>query len=361
MKNDLRILLVTDAWHPQINGVVRTLTMLREHLEAAGHDVVYITPQDFRSIPCPTYPEIRLSILPGRKMARIIESFHPCVVHIATEGPLGLAARRYCLKHNVPFTTAFHTKFPEYVEARFRVPARLTYAGMRWFHNRSSGVMVATQTVEDELKRWGINNIKRWSRGVDTKLFRPRDKSFLDLPRPISLYVGRVAVEKNIQAFLDLDLPGTKVVVGDGPQLNSLSRKYADVTFAGMKEGEELAKYYAAADVFVFPSLTDTFGLVLLEALASGVPVAAYPVAGPLDVIGDAPVGCLDNDLATAVRKAISASPEACRAHAELYSWDACVRQFLTNVRPFNADDIFPGNRQAVLAAPGDTVTAAAQ
>ena len=281
--------------------------------------------------------------MPSRRMARIIEGFRPCVVHIATEGPLGFAARSYCTKRKVPFTTAFHTKFPEYLNARARVPVKWTYKVMRHFHAPSQSVMVATQTVENELAQHGFRNIKRWSRGVDTELFRPRDKSFLDLPRPIALYVGRVAVEKNIEAFLALKQPGSKVVVGDGPQLHQLSRKYPDVIFAGVKEGEELAKYFAAADVFVFPSLTDTFGLVLLEALACGVPVAAYPVAGPLDVIGDAPVGCLDADLGVAVRKALAASPEACRAHAESYSWDSSVAQFLANIAPFPPERFFHG------------------
>ncbi|TAK99675.1 MAG: glycosyltransferase family 1 protein, partial [Rhodospirillaceae bacterium] len=330
----MRILIVTDAWHPQINGVVRTLTTLQAHLNAAGHEAIAITPDMFRTIPCPTYPEIRLALFPARRMAKVIESFRPCVVHIATEGPIGVAARGYCVKRDVPFTTAFHTKFPEYVQARFKVPVAWTYRLVRWFHAPSRSIMVATPTVEAELTRWGFTNIKRWSRGVDTRLFRPRDKSFLDLPRPISLYVGRVAVEKNIEAFLKLDIPGSKVVVGDGPQLNVMQRRYPNVVFVGSKTGEDLAAHYAAADVFVFPSLTDTFGLVLLEALASGVPVAAYPVAGPLDVIGNAPVGCLDADLATAVRRALSADPAACRAHAETYSWDASVRQFVSHIRP---------------------------
>jgi glycosyltransferase involved in cell wall biosynthesis len=353
----MRILLVTDAWHPQINGVVRTLTTLKEHLVAAGHEAIAITPDLFRTIPCPTYPEIRLALLPRRRMARIIESFRPCVVHIATEGPIGIAARSYCLKRRVPFTTAFHTKFPEYVEARFKVPAAWTYRLVRRFHAPSHSVMVATPTVEAELKRHGFINIQRWSRGVDTDLFRPRDKGFLDLPRPIQLYVGRVAVEKNIEAFLELDLPGSKVVVGDGPQLHIMQRRYPNVTFVGAKTGEDLATYYSAADVFVFPSLTDTFGLVLLEALASGVPVAAFPVAGPLDVIGDAPVGCLHNDLATAVRTALTMDPAACRAHAERFSWEASTRQFLSHIKPFPADAFFPEDMGDLTPALADATT----
>ena len=275
-------------------------------------------------------------------MIRMIENSRPCVIHIATEGPLGFTARQYCVKRGIPFTTAFHTKFPEYLNARFKVPVQWTYAAMRWFHKPSRSIMVATPTVERELISFGFKNIKRWSRGVDTNLFRPGDKAFFDLPRPVSLYVGRVAVEKNIEAFLALDHPGSKVVVGDGPKLQHLKEKYPDVLFAGVKEGEELARHFAAADVFVFPSLTDTFGLVLLEALACGVPVAAYPVAGPLDVIGTEPVGCLNEDLGTAVKTALTVPPEKCRAHAERFSWSASVSQFLANICPFSTNDFFP-------------------
>lgn len=290
--------------------------------------------------------------MPSRRMARTIEGHRPCVVHIATEGPLGISARRYCMRRKIPFTTAFHTKFPEYLNARVGVPVAWTYKVMRRFHGPSQSVMVATETVEHELASHGFANIKRWSRGVDTTLFRPRDKNFLDLPRPIALYVGRVAVEKNIEAFLDLKHSGSKVVVGDGPQLAQLTRKHPDVHFVGVKEGEDLAKHFAAADVFVFPSLTDTFGLVLLEALACGVPVAAYPVSGPLDVIGDAPVGCLDKDLGVAVTKALTAAPEACRAHAETYSWEASSTQFLANVAPFPPERFFPSDDQSVKPVP---------
>lgn len=275
-------------------------------------------------------------------MARIIESHRPCVIHIATEGPLGYTARKYCVKKSIPFTTAFHTKFPEYVHARFGIPIAWTYKLMRWFHGKSQGIMVATQTIENELTKWGLKNIKRWTRGVDTELFKPSDKSFLDLPRPISLYVGRVAVEKNIEAFLKMDLQGSKLVVGDGPQMAELKRKYHDVHFVGVKEGDELAAHFAASDVFVFPSRTDTFGLVLLEALASGIPVAAYPVPGPLDVIGDAPVGCLNEDLNYAVRQALKADPAACRDYALEYSWETSTQQFLDNVFPFDPDETFP-------------------
>lgn len=337
----MRILVVSDAWFPQVNGVVRTLDTLRSELEKVGHQVILVTPDRFRSIPCPTYPEIRLALKPARRMAQMIAAAQPCAIHIATEGPLGWAARRYCLKRAVPFTTAYHTKFPEYIQARFRVPVALSYAVMRRFHGKSSKVMVATQGIEDELIRHGFGNIGRWSRGVDTELFRPRPEAkgetgpFAGLPRPIFLTVGRVAVEKNIQAFLDLDLPGTKVVVGDGPLLDELKRKHPEAHFTGARFGEDLARHYAAADVFVFPSRTDTFGLVLLEALAAGLPVAAYPVPGPLDVIGGSAAGMLSEDLGTASRAALDITPEAARAHALTFSWTACTRQFLDNLRPF--------------------------
>jgi len=351
----MRILLVTDAWAPQVNGVVRTLVALKSELLSAGHDVIYITPDLFRSIPCPTYPEIRLAILPGKKLARLIESFRPCVVHIATEGTLGLAARNYCVKRGIVFTTAFHTKFPDYLHARFRIPPKWTYKAVRWFHGKADNVMVATPTIEKEMRGHGFKNIRRWTRGVDTALFRPRAKDFLNLPRPIMLYVGRVAVEKNIEAFLRVDHPGTKLVVGDGPLLASLKKAYPQAIFAGAKQGEDLARYFAAADVFVFPSLTDTFGLVMLEALASGVPVAAYPVPGPLDVIGDHPVGCLDQDLRVAIAKALTASPSVCRTYAETYSWAACTQQFLSNIKVFDFESCQTGagpRPAAVKASP---------
>ncbi|RAU22981.1 alpha-mannosyltransferase [Paramagnetospirillum kuznetsovii] len=337
----MRILVVSDAWRPQVNGVVRTLDTLKGELERTGHDVVMVTPDRFRSIPCPTYPEIRLALRPGRKLAQMIESAQPCAIHIATEGPLGWAARRYCIRRGLPFTTAYHTRFPEYIQARFRVPLRMSYAVMRRFHGASSSVMVATQGIETELVRRGFGNISRWSRGVDTEMFRPRPEAkgesgpFAGLPRPIFLYVGRVAVEKNIKSFLALDLPGTKVVVGDGPQLDEMKRRHPEVHFTGAKFGEELATHYAAGDVFVFPSRTDTFGLVLLEALASGLPVAAYPVPGPNDVIGAHPVGVLDGDLRRAALGALDLDPIGCRAYALEFSWSAATRQFVDNLAPF--------------------------
>ena len=331
----MRILVVTDAWYPQVNGVVRTLDTLRKRLEAFGHETFYLTPDRFRTVPCPTYPEIRLALAGTRAVGRLIDQFRPDAIHIATEGPLGWRARSHCRKREFPFTTSYHTRFPHYIHARARVPLAWTYAALRRFHAYSHGVMVATKTIEDDLRARGFQRLQRWSRGVDTALFHPRPKDFLSFSRPISLFVGRVAVEKNIEAFLALDLAGTKVVVGDGPMRGDLERRYPDVQFAGPHFGDDLARYYAAADVFVFPSRTDTFGLVLLEAMASGVPVAAYPVPGPLDVVDGSGAGCLDDDLAAAVKAALSIPPERCRAYAETFSWDASARQFLANLSVF--------------------------
>jgi glycosyltransferase involved in cell wall biosynthesis len=340
----MRILVVSDAWYPQVNGVVRTLDSLRGELERAGHQVVLITPDRFRTVACPTYPEIRLAVRPGRQIGRLIEQSQPCAIHIATEGPLGWSARRFCLRQDLPFTTAYHTRFPEYIRARWRVPLPLSYAVMRRFHGASARVMVATQGIEDELSRRGFRNIGRWSRGVDTTLFHPRPElkegaegPFAGLPRPIFLYVGRVAVEKNVEAFLSLDLPGTKVVVGDGPQMDELRRRFPATLFTGAKAGEDLARHYAAADVFVFASRTDTFGLVLLEALASGLPVAALPVPGPLDVLGASPAGVLSEDLRAAAMQALAIPSDTCRAHALLFSWQASANQFIDNLSPFES------------------------
>ncbi len=332
----LRVLIVTDAWKPQVNGVVRTLDTLGTYLEKFGNSVYYITPDMFRTFPLPTYSEIKLAMAPYRQIARIINVFQPDAIHIATEGTLGMAARRFCVRHEHPFTTSFHTRFPEYVNARTGIPVSWGYKFLRWYHKPASAVMVATPTLQRELEGKGFNNLRIWSRGVDLELFSPAHKSddtFADLPRPVWIYVGRVAVEKNIQAFLDLNLEGSKVVVGSGPQLSELSTKYDEVHFLGPKFAEELASLYAAADVFVFPSKTDTFGLVVVEALASGTPVAAYPVQGPADILEGTTVGAVDEDLEVACKAALGcATPEECRAHAEKFSWEACTRQFLSNL-----------------------------
>ena len=330
----MRLALVTDAWAPQVNGVVRTLQRTKLELEALGHRIDVISPDLFVTIPCPTYPEIRLAIFPRRAMSRRLRDIAPDAIHIATEGPLGQAARAWCLKHKLPFTTAYHTRFPEYVAARFAVPLDWTYGMMRRFHAPSSRVMVATPSIEADLQARGFTNIARWSRGVDLTLFRPDAAATLDLPRPIHLYMGRVAVEKNIAAFLNLALGGSKVVIGDGPQLASLKARHPAAHFLGAKFGADLARHVAAADVFVFPSLTDTFGLVMLEAMACGLPVAAFPVAGPKDVVREGEVGALDWDLAKAIERALALPRAACRAYAGQFSWETATRQFLANLAP---------------------------
>lgn len=332
----MRIALVTDAWFPQVNGVVRTLSRVREELLALDHEIEVVSPERFRTVPCPTYPEIRLAVLPGRRLGRLLEACAPEAIHLATEGPLGWAARAWCRRHAKPFTTSYHTRFPEYVSARAPVPTSWGYAVMRRFHGASSGIMVATPGLKRELEERGFAQVRQWSRGVDTELFRPRNDPALDLPKPVYLFVGRVSVEKNIEAFLKLDLPvGTKLVVGDGPQLPELRKRYPQTVFAGVKHGEELARHYASADVFVFPSKTDTFGVVMLEAAASGLPIAAFPVPGPLDVVDGHGIGVLDDDLDYAIERALAIPPERCRAHALKFSWKACAEQFLENLEPF--------------------------
>jgi len=329
----MKIIIVTDAWHPQVNGVVRTLTRTREELERLGHSVGVIAPDQFRTIACPTYPEIRLSLFPGIKVRRLLEAESPDAIHIATEGPLGLAARAWCVKRGFPFTTSFHTQFPEYIQLRTRLPLGVSYAFMRWFHGAARATMVATPTLKRQLEQWGLRNLVYWSRGVDTELFQPRDQNLLSDPRPIFMYMGRVAIEKNIEAFLTLDLPGTKYVVGAGPDLEMLKNRYPAVRFTGYKVNGDLARHVAAADVFVFPSRTDTFGLVVIESLASGVPVAAYPVQGPADIIENGVTGWCDHDLHAAALKALETrNPARCRAEALKYTWRACTQQFLSHV-----------------------------
>jgi 1,2-diacylglycerol 3-alpha-glucosyltransferase/glucuronosyltransferase len=329
-------LIVTDAWAPQVNGVVRTLTTVVNELRTMGHMVEVIGPDQFRTIPCPTYSDIPLAMFPRRRLVRLIEAFQPDAMHISTEGPLGMAARSWAKRNGFHFTTAFHTRFAEYIQARTGMPVGPIYAWMRRFHSAGEGIMVATQSLRDELSKRGFRNIRSWSRGVDLDLFKPEPREDWDLPRPVFLYVGRVAVEKNIGAFLDLDLPGSKVVVGAGPILPTLQRDYPNVRFTGPRYGAALARAYAGADVFVFPSLTDTFGLVMLEALACGTPVAAFPVTGPIDVFAEAQgkIGAVSADLRAAALEALTADRDACRAHAERYSWRACAETFLSYLVP---------------------------
>lgn len=326
-----RIMIVTDAWHPQMNGVVRTLTATADMLRDWGHDVGLIVPSDFRSIPCPTYSEIRLAFAKPGAVARRIADFMPDAIHIATEGPLGLAARRYCLKRDLPFTTAYHTQFPDYVSRRTGIPTKAFWPFIRWFHRPASRVMVATETISRELASQGLENIHRWSRGVDLACFTPDappPAAYEELNGPIQLYVGRVAVEKNLEAFLGNSYPGTKVIVGDGPARAKLEQQFPDALFLGRQTGRALAGCYAGADVFVFPSKTDTFGLVMIEALACGTPVAAYPVAGPVDIITHS-TGALADDLARAVAGALFCRSQDCVALGEQYSWEAATRQFV--------------------------------
>jgi 1,2-diacylglycerol 3-alpha-glucosyltransferase/glucuronosyltransferase len=331
----MRLLLVSDAWAPQVNGVVRTLQRVKGECEALGHRVEVISPEQFSTVPCPTYPEIRLAWWPGRRIGERIEAWQPDAIHIATEGPLGIACRRQCLARALPFTTSYHTRFPEYLRARFPVPLAVGYAAVRWFHRPSRAVMVATPSLRRDLEARGFTNLVDWSRSVDTELFRPDREPALHLPRPVHLYVGRIAVEKNLEAFCAMQVRvGSKLVVGDGPQLPALRAKYPNVHFAGARFGEDLARHYASGDVFVFPSRTDTFGLVLLEALAAGLPVAAYPVPGPLDVIGNSGSGVLDLDLARAAERALAIPRTRCRAYALTFSWRHCAEQFLSNLHP---------------------------
>jgi glycosyltransferase involved in cell wall biosynthesis len=335
-----RILIVSDAWHPQVNGVVRTLDTTAKELRKLGHTVEIVGPDRFRTIGMPTYPDIRLSLFPRRKLGKIIEQFGPDALHIATEGPLGMAARGWAVKRGCAFTTAFHTRFAEYLHARTRIPTAWSYAGLRRFHNAGQGMMVATPSLREELAQRGFRRIRTWSRGVDLGLFRPElreqgDPELDDLPRPLFMNIG-------LRAFLDLDLPGSKAVVGDGPQLAELKRDYPNVRFTGARHGENLARAYAQGDVFVFPSLTDTFGLVLLEALASGTPVAAFPVTGPKDVLANPNglgvaegVGATSEDLRQAALDALATGDrKASRLHAERYSWQACAETFLSHLVP---------------------------
>ena len=340
----MRIAIATDAWSPQVNGVVTTLQRTRDELIAQGHDVRMITPEGRRTMPCPTYPEIRLTLFSGRAIARELDEFDPDCVHVATEGTIGLVVRRYCLKRELPFTTAYHTQFPEYVRARFPIPLRWTIAMLRRFHGPAVRTMVPTRSIREMLESRGFGNVVIWERGVLTDIFSPEDPIEYDLPRPIWVYVGRVAVEKNIEGFLGLDIPGSKVVIGDGPDRERLAGEYPGCHFLGYRFGRELARHQAGADAFVFPSKTDTFGIVMLEAMACGLPVAAFPVTGPIDVVRPGETGILANDLKSACTRALELDPADCRRYAESRSWTRSTEQFVSNLAPNrgNRATVFP-------------------
>jgi glycosyltransferase involved in cell wall biosynthesis len=328
----MRVLVATDAWHPQINGVVRTLTSLARAASRLGVTIDFLSPDGFPSIPVPTYPGLRLALPSPVRIARRIERAAPDAIHIATEGPIGYMVRRYCVNQGLPFTTSYTTRFPEYISARLAIPEAWSYAVLRRFHAAATVTMVSTPSLMAEFTQRGFKNLGMWTRGVDTGLFAPEHAVALDFPRPIFVSVGRIAVEKNLEAFLSLDLPGTKVVIGQGPQQAALQRRFPDARFLGLLEDRALAAHLAAADVFVFPSRTDTFGVVQLEALACGVPIAAYPVTGPSDVIADHPIGVLDENLRVACLKALRLSRQACRSFALTRSWENSARQFIGHI-----------------------------
>ncbi len=328
----MRILIATDAWRPQVNGVLHTLEANARAAKSLGSEIVFLNPEGFPSVGMPSYPGIRLALPRRREIFRRIADIRPDAIHIATEGPIGHFARWYCLTNQRPFTTSFHTRFTDYAAARFPVPEGWTWGWLRWFHNAGRGTMVSTASLAEELRLRGFNTVLRWPRGVDSRLFHPDHARDLGLPRPVFLAVGRLAVEKNVEAFLALDLPGSKVVVGDGPARDTLARRFPNATFLGTRRGAELASIYATADVFVFPSRTDTFGLVLLEALASGLPIAGFPVAATRDVVGTAPVAALDDDLRSACLTALTIPRTACRRYAETITWEESARCFIGNV-----------------------------
>lgn len=332
----MKIAIVTDAWAPQVNGVVRTLQSVRHELEARGHEVLVISPDHYRSLPCPTYPEIRLALAGPSSVGARIAAFSPDAIHLSTEGPLCLAARRWCLRRAIPFTTAYHTQFPDYIARRTGIPAALFWLYIRWFHNPAKRVLVSTESVRAELRSHGISHVAHWGRGVDLTQFTPdtpAPKIYAHLPRPIHLYVGRVAVEKNVEAFLASEIKGSKVIVGDGPARERLQARYPDAHFLGTMNGRALAGAYAGADVFVFPSLTDTFGLVMIEALACGTPVAAYPVSGPIDIVADN-VGALAGDLESAIALALTRDSAVCAAYGRTFTWSASAQQFIAALSP---------------------------
>jgi glycosyltransferase involved in cell wall biosynthesis len=347
-----RVLIATDAWRPQVNGVVRSITALAKSASRLGCTIDFLTPEGFGSLPLPTYPGLRIALPNRAEIARRIEVAAPDVIHVATEGPIGLMARGWCLRRGLPFTTSYSTCFPEYISARAPIPESWSYAALRRFHAPAKVTMTSTPSLMAMLRRRGFQHLGMWTRGVDTDLFKPERAAALDLPRPIFITVGRVAVEKNLPAFLSLDLPGSKVVVGNGPQVAELRQRFPETKFLGLKEGSELAGLIAGSDVFVFPSKTDTFGIVQLEALACGVPIAAYPVTGPLDVIGNHPVGVLNDDLRAACISALAISRQTCRAFALGYSWETSARQFIGHIDQVLMSSPRPSNALWPMQAP---------
>jgi glycosyltransferase involved in cell wall biosynthesis len=350
----MRILVATDAWHPQVNGVVRTLGSLARAAEKLGARIDFLTPEGFPSFQLPTYPGLRLALPSRRGIEDRVQAKKPDAIHIATEGPVGFAVRAYCRRYGRRFTTSYTTRFPEYISARMPIPAQWVYVVLRRFHSAATVTMVATPSLMTELADRGFANLGMWTRGVDIDLFRPDRAIKLDFPRPIFMTVGRVAVEKNLQAFLSLNLPGTKVVVGSGPEEAKLRQNFPDARFLGPLENGTLAAHLAAADVFVFPSRTDTFGIVQLEALASGVPIAAFPVTGPKDVVAGHPIGVLDEDLRRACLRALELPREACRKFALDCSWENSARQFVNHARKVadNTRDLETAATVAEEAAP---------
>jgi glycosyltransferase involved in cell wall biosynthesis len=336
----MKILLVSDAWRPQVNGVVRTLENTQVELAAMSHEVKVIGPDRFRSVPLPGYREIAVALRPYADLSRLIEREAPDCLHIATEGTLGMAARRWCRRNGMPFTTSYHTQFPEYLNLRMPVPTAWTYRWLRNFHSAAERTLVRTRTQLKLLETQGFKNLAVWPGGVDTMMFKPRPKRALNLPGPIALYAGRVAPEKTLEDFLCLDLPGSKVVIGDGPARAGLQKRFPDAHFLGYKFGEDLARHVASADVFVFPSKTDTLGLVMLEAMACGVPVAAYPVPGPMDVVLNGVSGSLNEDLGTAIRQALRLDRSDCHAFASTFSWRHCTEAFLGQLQPAHSSTI---------------------
>jgi 1,2-diacylglycerol 3-alpha-glucosyltransferase/glucuronosyltransferase len=352
----LKITIATDAWEPQTNGVVTTLKATIARLGQLDHEVRVISPQGLLSIPAPSYPEIRLAVAPGFHIAREIESFRPHAIHIATEGPIGSSMRRYCRRHGLPFTTSYHTRYPEYLNARWPIPIGVSYAWLRRFHGAAARTFVSSNSLRSQLSSRGFQRLHQWQRGVNLELFRPianaAPAGLEGLPRPIMAYMGRVAVEKNIDAFLRLELPGTKLIIGNGPARAELSARYPEALFIGYRFGDELAAVLSAADVFVFPSLTDTFGLAMIEALACGVPVAAFPVPGPIDVIEPGVTGVLNDDLAAAIRSALSLNRQVCAERAKAFTWEAATEQFLEGLEPI------PSGARAALSASGSAMMA---